>query len=348
MDIQYLKDYINENNLISTVLEKLGCHHISQKSGYITCGNPDGNRQNAITVYQNDNLTVVDYTRNLKKSNTNLKQSKCFDLIDLVEYFEKCNFFYAIKKVCDWINLDYYVDPLENVPESLRITKLIMDLTKGESEYDEDTPIKPISEKILTYYHKWVNDLFFKDNISYLTQREFEVGYDDATNRITIPIRDELGTLVGVKGRLLSNELTEEEYKVKYLYIEPCNRSKLLYGIHKTAPYITNKGCVYVTESEKGVMQLWDMGFCNAVATYGKKITQNQIDKLTRLCVDIIFLFDKDVGYDEIVDIANKFIDGVRIYAVIDRNNILEEKESPTDNNNKFKVLIENYCERIR
>ena len=60
------------------------------------------------------------------------------------------------------------------------------------------------------------------------------------------------------------------------------------------------------------------------------------------------FLFDKDVQRDELAELADRFIDCINIYAVIDTNNILDEKESPTDNPNKFKILIEQCMERIR
>lgn len=62
----------------------------------------------------------------------------------------------------------------------------------------------------------------------------FEIGYDDVSNRITIPVRDEMGTLVGVKGRLFlkQEEMTEEEQRVKYIYLECCNRARLLYGLY--------------------------------------------------------------------------------------------------------------------
>lgn len=345
MDIQYLKNHIIENNLISTILEQLGCHHISHKTGYFTCGNPDGDNPTAISVYENECLTTIDYTRNLSDKNNT-------DIFDLIKFFLKCNFFEAIKQVCDWVDLDYYKDPYEDLPESLKITKLLMEMTQdNENDNDsDDKPLKPISEKILTYYLPWQNDLFLKDNIDYQTQQEFEIGYDDNTNRITIPIRDELNTLVGVKGRLFipKEQITEDEQKYKYLYIEPCNKSKILFGLYKTLPYISKKSEVYVTESEKGVMQLWSMGVFNATATCGKKVSNTQIEKLTRLCAKIIFLFDKDVQREEIQELSEKFIDSVEIFAVIDTNGILDEKESPTDNPNKFKKLIQDCCERIR
>lgn len=339
MDIGYLKSYILENSLIPVILENLGCTHVRFNGEYYKAQNKDGNNRNAITVYCNDNISVIDYTRQLSED------ERTHDIFDLVKFFESCNFFESVKKVCDWIEINYYTDPIEELPESIRITKLITTLQKEDDEINEDKPIKPIPETILSYYKPYVNDMFHNDNISYEVQREFEIGYDDFSNRITIPIRDEIGSLVGVKGRLFQRKLAEDE--MKYLYIEPCNRSQILYGLYKSIPYIERIGKVYVCESEKGILQLWSMGISNCVATGGKRVSRVQIEKLTRLCCEVIFLFDKDVDREELESLANRFLDSVPLYAVIDNDNILGEKESPTDNPEKFQRLIQN-IERLR
>ncbi len=340
MDIRLMKEYISDNNYVPFILENLGCHHIKDKGEYITCGNPDGDNTNAVTVYHNANLTVVNYTRSLNS------EKNSHDIFDLAGFYLNLNFFETVKQICDWIDLDYYKDWDEDLPESLSITKMLMEMNSGGETEDEDIALKPISENILSYYYPYVNDLFADDNISYSTQRIFEVGYDDYTNRITIPIRDELGNLVGVKGRLLKKELDDND--LKYLYIEKCCRSQILYGLHLTYPYIQHEKCVYICESEKGVMQLYDMGIYNAVATGGKKVSHAQIDKLSRLCVSLIFCFDKDVEQYEIEELADRFIENIDIYTLIDSDNILDNKESPTDDPQKFKQLNEQYKYKIR
>lgn len=336
-----MKEYILENNYAPVILEKLGCHHIKDKGNYITCGNADGgDNPCAVTLYLNTNLTVVNYTRTL---NIN---KKSHDIFDLAEFYLNVNFFEAVKQLCDWCDLDYYKDWNEDLPESLRITKLLVELDNTTSIDDDNTPLKPIPDHVLSYYYPYVNDMFKNDGISYEIQRLFEIGYDDQTNRITIPIRDELNNLVGVKGRLFVKELKEND--IKYLYIEPCNKSKILYGLDKSYDYIKEKQCVYVGESEKFTMQLWTMGFHNVVSTGGKQISQYQIDMLSRLCVDIILCFDKDVEQTELEELADRFIESVNIYAIIDKNNILEEKESPSDNPDKFVELERNNKYKIK
>lgn len=335
-----MKEYILDNNYIPTILENLGCHHIRNNGNYYTCGNPDGDNPNSITVYPNSNISVINYTRDLSNKKSN-------DIIDLAEYFLQESFFKTLKQICEWIDLDYYKDWDEDVPESIKITKLIFEIKEGDTA-QEEMPLKPISEHILSYYYPFVNDLFKRDNISYETQRLFEIGYDDFSNRITIPIRDELGNLVGVKGRLFKEQLDEDDSK--YLYIERCNRSQILYGLYYTYNSIKTNNSVYVCESEKGTMQLVDMGITNVVSTGGSKVSQMQIDKLTRLCVPIIFCFDQDISQWEIEELADRFIDGTEIYALIDnpKSPILSKKESPSDDPVKFKELNEHCKVRVK
>ena len=267
------------------------------------------------------------------------------DIIDLVCYTNNMTFPEALKYLCDILGIEYYHDFNADVPESLQITDLILKMN-NHHKFDIDEPLKPISPKILTYYKNRVNDLFLNDHISYETQQEFQIGYDDFTNRITIPIFSEIGDLVGVKGRLFKKQLNE--YDLKYIYLEPCQRSKIIYGLNKTIPYIKRAGKIFVPEAEKGVLQLWDYGDRNVGATGGKELSTQQIELLTRLSVDIILVQDKDVGIEELECTANKFVENIPIYYIYDKDNILDEKESPTDNPDKWMYLKKNNIYRIR
>ena len=341
MDIEILKEHILENNFIPTILEELGCHHIRKKDGYFQCANPDGDNVTAVCVYENTNLTTINYTRDI----SNAKNIHT-DLISLVEFYKNETFPYAVKWICDILDIDYYSNLDEDLPKSLQLTKMLVEMQSVDTESETEKPLKPISEKILSYFKPYVNDMFNEDGVSYETQAEFEIGYDEFTNRITIPIRDDLGNLVGVKARYFYRQVPEDEQK--FMYIEKCARSQILYGLYKTINFIKKAQRVFVTEAEKGVQQLYDKGYFEAVATGGSKISKSQIDKLTRLCVPIIFVFDKDITKEELDDIASRFIDGTEVYALIDTIGILNEKESPTDNISKFEQLLEKCMYRLK
>lgn len=341
MDIEILKEHILENNFIPTILEELGCHNIRKKDGYFQCANPDGDNTTAVCVYENTNLTTINYTRDISNG-----KNIHTDLISLVEFYKNESFPYAVKWICDVLDIDYYSNLDEDLPKSLQLTKMLVEMQSVDTDTETEKPLKPIPEKILSYFEPYVNDMFCEDGVGYDTQVEFEIGYDEFTNRITIPIRDDLGNLVGVKARYFYRQVPEDEQK--FMYIEKCARSQILYGLYKTINFIKKAQRVFVVEAEKGVQQLYDKGYFEAVATGGSKISKSQIDKLTRLCVPIIFVFDKDITKEELDDIASRFIDGTEVYALIDTIGILNEKESPTDDISKFEQLLEKCMYRLK
>ena len=338
MDIQNLKDYIIENEMIPTVLESIGCHSVLDKGTYVSAANPDGDNPTAIVVYK-DNLNTINYTRDI----TNGKNGS--DIFDLTSFVLGCNFFESVKHICGAVGISVYHDFMEELPESIQITQLLMQMIQSDSDEEEDKPLKPIPEKILSYYDSCVVQPFLDDNISAEVQETMQIGYDQYSNRITIPIRDEYGTLVGVKGRWFG---AVPEGWNKYTYLERCNKGQILYGLYRAIPYIKRYRKCYVVESEKGVMQGITMGVDNIVATSGSKITSTQIEMLSRLCVEVVFCFDKDIILSKLESIASKFPDGVKVSAMLDTLDILSEKESPTDQEDNFFKLLEECVVTLR
>lgn len=345
MDIKNLKDYIYQNpKKIEELLDAIGCHHIKLNRGsgddYYTYANPDGDNRSANTTYVSPSLLTISYTRDICTD-----KNSC-DLIDYIRFYRSGeNFFQTLKWISDKVGLDYYHNFDSDMPESLKILKVLEELFKKENSKEDDTPIKPISEKVLTYYRNTLSEMFYEDGIDWKTQREFEIGYDDFSSRFTLPIRDEMGVLVGVKARYFYREVPENE--LKYFYLEPCPRGKILYGYYKTYPYIQQSDKVYVVESEKGCQQFWAYGIKNVVSTGGTKLAQTQIDKLSRLGKKIVLVFDKDFTEEKIQNLREKFLEQIEFYAVIDKENILGEKESPSDNKEKLIRLLEKNVYKI-
>ena len=337
MDVQSLKEYILDNDKLPEILQEIGCHSIHNHGGYITCGNKTGDNKSAIVVYINENLTVVNYTRSM----TNNKRTT--DIFDLICYNEDCSFPEALKFCCNLFGLDYYQEP-EDIPESLQILKMLQQMATEEGVND-DAPLKPINEKILSYYFPYGNKLWEDDGISLSTQRLFEVAFDPMTNSIVIPIRDEQGSLVGIKARRM--EYDPDSGLSKYFFLEPCSKSRVLYGLFQNIKLIQLTGVVWVGESEKFVQQLYDMGYYG-VSTGGTKISKAQVEMLTRLNAKIVFCYDEDVDEEQLKGISDMFLDGVPVYAIIDKEHILENKESPSDNPKKFQYLIKNNIYNLR
>lgn len=341
MDVKELKNYIYENRYVEQILESIGCHHIKYhaSNGYWTCANATGDNNGAVVLYNSEYLMCQNYTRQMVKTNRKT------DIIDLVCYTKDLTFPKGLQFICDEIGMSYYHDFEEDIPESFKILKMIDDMCSNTS-IEKEKPLKPINENVLSYYKGYVNDLFCEDNIDYSTQKEFEIGFDEESNRYTIPIRSELGDLVGIKGRYFYREVPDGENK--YIYLEPCAKSKILYGLNKTINYIKQSNCIYIFESEKAVLQLWSYGYRNAVSIGGKELSQQQIDMIVRLGTDIILAMDKDVKKNEIEEMANHFPDGIPIYYIYDEDGILREKESPSDDPIKWQQLVKKNLYRMR
>ena len=332
-----LKEYIVEQEQVDTILEDLGCGHITKHDGYYTCSNPDGNNIQAVVVYLNKNLVTINYTRNITKN------KRSTDIFDLVAFYKDCSFPEALRYVHNLLGLDYYQEK-EEPCESLQILKMLKDMASGDDDYDNE-PVKPIPEEILSYYLPYPNKMFEDDGIGLEVQQEFEIGYDPHSNYITIPIRDSLGSLCGVKGRYFGEP---DECHSKYTYLEKCAKGKILYGYWQNKGYIKNNKDIIVVESEKAVQQLATIGIRNVVSTGGKTISKYQVELIVRTGCMPLFAYDKDVTEEELKSIADMFLDGIDVYAIIDRDNILNEKESPSDNPQKWEHLTKNNIYKIK
>lgn len=341
MDIKELKNYIYENRYVEQILESIGCHHIKYhaSNSYWTCANATGDNNGAIVLYNNEYLMCLNYTRQMIKTNRKT------DIIDLVCYTKDLTFPKGLQFICNEIGMSYYHDFEEDIPESFKILKMIEDMNSNSLE-EKEKPLKPISESILSYYKPYVNDLFYEDNIDYATQREFEIGFDEESNRYIIPIRSEIGDLVGIKGRYFNRDVPTGENK--YIYLEPCAKSKIIYGLYKTVEYIKSSGRIYVGEGEKFPQQLWSYGYRNGGGTGGKELSQYQIDMLVRLGVMIVLCFDKDVTKEELEMLADRFPDGVPLFYMFDEDKILNEHESPSDNPTKWQYMVDHNIYKLR
>lgn len=349
MDVRDLKEEIINRELLSDILSELGCHHIQDRGDYLTCGNRDGDNTRSIVVYKNEYISCTNYTRQITKN------GRAADIFDLIAYIRDCSFAEAMKFACELAGIDYYGER-EDLPESLQILRMLKDMSIDCDE--ENSCVKPISEKILSYYLPYGNILFEDDGISLSTQTKWEIKYDPQSNSVVIPLRDELGTLIAIKARRFKyttdtpiekrrfNDVLSDE-ESKYFFIEPGAKSQILYGLYQNYDSIKQQGIVYVGESEKFCMQLYDIGYYG-VSCGGSKLSKRQIELLTRLGVKICLCFDKDINEDDLVKICNGFMSGVPIYAIIDKNNILNQKQSPSDDVQKWMHLVNNNIYQIK
>lgn len=155
-----------------------------------------------------------------------------------------------------------------------------------------------------------------EDGFEESTLRHFEVGYDKWHNRITFPLRDILGNLVGISGRSMSSEAWPR-YKVydkEYLIWDlperiGWNKSGLLYNAHSVYPATVqmnpNAACVAVVEGFKACMWVHQAGITNVVATLGSYLSWQQQWILERMGVPVYLFLDNDSAGIDGVSKAN-------------------------------------------
>ena len=115
--------------------------------------------------------------------------------------------------------------------------------------------------------------------------------YARLTDRVTFPIYNTAGAIVGFGGRTLSN------HPAKYInspQTKLFNKSRLLYGYYLAKSTIYDRGEIIVTEGYLDVIMLHQANFTNAVATLGTALTSEHLPTLKKGNPKVILAYDGD------------------------------------------------------
>lgn len=306
----------------------MGCHHITEHDKEFRAALPDGDNPTSIRIVK-DNLYTQVFTR---------KDFKPGDLISLVEYVKGFYFTQAVHWTCKVCGYNYYENDNREVVYKNPYTEALKEL-EPKSKRKRYRKLTKIDERVLDSYIRLPNEHFCNEGIKKSIQYQFEIGFDLQNDRITIPIRDDLSNLVGIKGRTIYDD---DVYK--YIYLISTERSLLLYGLYKSLDYIKAKKEVIVFEAEKSVLQAWSMGYKNCVGIGGGELSHDQVVKLEKLDANVILAYDKDTNKKHLKKEAKKFMFS-KVSAIWDMRDILDNKNSPVDlGKNVWEKLYKRYC----
>ncbi len=206
-------------------------------------------------------------------------------------------------------------------------------ILKGKKKKKEYKPNPVLPEEIMNEFYYKGQPLPYKgwieEGISYNTQVMYGVGFDLESKRIVFPLRNRFGKIVGVKGRIMK---TEDDPERKYLYLYRCNNRYEWFNWHYAHPYILMEKKVYIVESEKSCMKLFEHGIYNVVAIGSSEIAEEQAQMIKQLGLDIqiILCYDKGIERDIIEEQAVIF-DGRDVRYMFDEDDLLENKDAPID-----------------
>lgn len=120
--------------------------------------------------------------------------------------------------------------------------------------------------------------------------------YDRFRDRLTMPIHDPRGRVIGFAARILD---AAKKDAPKYLNSPDTplfDKGRTLFSLHRASPAARKSGRVVVVEGQMDVIALAAAGIEEAVAPMGTALTEHQIEMLWRLVDKPILCFDGDAA----------------------------------------------------
>jgi len=161
------------------------------------------------------------------------------------------------------------------------------------------------------------------------TCRAWGLGHDPWRKRLLFPVRDYLGRLCGVSGRVYIDGCIRcgclpekgetvcaacgEWFWPKYRHSTGMVREMLLYGEHMIDPECD---VGIVSEGNMDPLALWQLGYSNCVCPFGTKISPDQMKKLHRFFKRLVVIPDADEAgvqmWDQIREVGRDYFGSLR------------------------------------
>ncbi|MGE8140944.1 DNA primase [Novosphingobium sp. NPDC080210] len=120
--------------------------------------------------------------------------------------------------------------------------------------------------------------------------------YDRFRDRLTMPIHDARGRVIGFAARILD---ADKKDAPKYLNSPDTplfDKGRTLFNLHRAGPASHQSGRIVVVEGQMDVIALAAAGIAEAVAPMGTALTERQLEMLWRLVETPILCFDGDAA----------------------------------------------------
>lgn len=305
-----MKEYLKNNpEQIEKILSYYNYHSINITDKEIRCAKIGGDNPSGCRIKLNDNLSATDFTTSYNG-----------DLFGLIATHTGLTYGEVLKTITTMLGskIEGNYQPEEELLFDGFFDGLYIPYESEEEEVTYD-------ESVLDRYnngYKWFKR-FTDDGILPSSQVKFQIGFDEESNRITLPWFNEYGELIGCMGRLDSDEKTN----YKYLPLIAFPKHKCLYGLYQNKEYIKKSKEVYVFESEKSVLLGDSLNYRNFTSLGGNSISTTQVEHILKLGVNKIILcldegLDTEVIKRDIKTIKSCcFMKEVKIGFILDRDN---------------------------
>ena len=185
--------------------------------------------------------------------------SRCFGYDDLGQYGLK------------WLKTNFLGDIIQD-------RKFTIDLDRQNHKLVESF----VSENELNQY-RYFHPYMFKRKLNEDIIEKFDIGYDEKTNCITFPVRDEAGNCLFVARRSVLSKF----------FNYPTTIQKPVYGLYELKKYGQNVEEVIICESMINALTCWVYGkYAVALNGTGTEYQYNQLKKLN--CRKLVLGLDPD------------------------------------------------------
>ena len=233
----------------------------------------------------------------------------------------------------------------------------IKNISKYLNKKEYPVPVlSEINSNVLEIFDYRPHEIWLNDNISREALGRFGIGYWGEHDAITIPHYDINDRLIGLRLRYLDKKDIETIGKYVPAVIQGKTLSHALgnnlYGLNVVQENVRKMKKVMLVEGEKSCLQAYSYFGEDSfvVACCGSNITKTQIKILQKLEVgEIIIAFDKEYHdphsfeaeayYQKLLKKIEPYVLQFKISLVLDTENKLEYKDSPTDKGKE--VLLE-------
>lgn len=152
-----------------------------------------------------------------------------------------------------------------------------------------------------------------KAGLAFKTQRGTYM--DRFRQRLMFPLYNSFGKVIAFTGRVMPGFESAEVGKYVNSPETPIfNKSKLLFGFHKSKNAIRETDAAVVVEGQMDLLMCWQDGVKNIIATSGTALTGEHLKALRRFAGNLILAFDSDeagqAATERVIDLAqaNDFI----------------------------------------
>jgi DNA primase len=130
---------------------------------------------------------------------------------------------------------------------------------------------------------------------SSLVRTKDQQTYDSFRNRVTFPIHNLSGRVLGFGARILTSDKNKPKY-INTAESDIYHKGKVLYGLYFAKSAVVQKDNCYLTEGYTDVISLHQAGIENVIASSGTSLTTDQIKLIRRYTSNITLLFDGDAA----------------------------------------------------